>query len=165
MPPVVQPTVPLIFSPKPEPGHVSLYGRFVALLLSLGCLTLLVLAALLTPDPSGLGTHMGLGLPACSWIRNYGIPCPTCGMTTSFSWFARGNFLASFYIQPMGAVLAILATVTFWAGLYIAATGRAAYQMLRYIPARYMIFPFFAFWLLAWCWKIFIHVHGIDGWR
>jgi hypothetical protein len=86
-------------------------------------------------------------------------------MTTSFAWFVRGNIAASFYVQPMGCVLAVLTVVTFWTGLYIAATGRAAYRLILFIPARYYVLPLLGWALAAWGWKIFIHTSGIDGWR
>ena len=40
-------------------------------------------------------------------------------MTTSFAWFVRGNWLASFYVQPMGFVLALGTGALFWASLFI----------------------------------------------
>jgi aminopeptidase N len=86
-------------------------------------------------------------------------------MTTSFSWFARGNFVASFYIQPMGTVLAVLAVGAFWLGLYEAATGRAAHRLIARVPSRYYVTPLLAWAVIAWAWKIFIHLHGIDGWH
>ena len=86
-----------------------------------GCLAILLLAAYLRPSPSGMGTHQqGLGLPACNFLRTTGLPCPSCGMTTSFAWFAKGNLLASAYVQPMGTILALLAAACVWGGFYIA---------------------------------------------
>jgi len=86
-------------------------------------------------------------------------------MTTSFAWFVRGNFLASFYVQPMGFVLAVMAAMTFWAALYVAITGKPAYLLLSFVPRRYTLLPLLLFGAAAWGWKIFIHLHGIDGWN
>jgi hypothetical protein len=85
-------------------------------------------------------------------------------MTTSFAWFVRGNFLASFYVQPMGAVLAALTVVAFWTAMYEAITGRAVHRLLLLLPSRYYI-RFLGCAIVAWMWKIFIHLHGIDGWH
>ena len=85
-------------------------------------------------------------------------------MTTSFAWFVRGNWLASFYVQPMGFVLAMLAVAIFWAGLYIAVSGRGIHRLLRFIPPRYYGVPLTTWAILAWAWKIYIHLHGLDGW-
>lgn len=49
----------------------------------------------LKPDPRGFGTHQQLGLPPCSFKMIFGIPCPSCGGTTSFACFVRGQWLAA----------------------------------------------------------------------
>jgi hypothetical protein len=139
--------------------------RLFSLIVSLTCLLVLVTAARLHPSPTGTGTHEALGLRECQFKAVTGIPCPSCGMTTSFAWFVRGNLVASFYIQPMGMVLACLTCLAFWAGLYIAITGRAAYRLLAMIPGRYYVFPLLGFAILAWGWKIALCRFNIDGWH
>ena len=86
-------------------------------------------------------------------------------MTTSFAWYARGNVIASLYVQPMGFVLALLATATVWAAFYIAITGKPAYCLMRLIPSRYYLLPLLTLAVLAWGWKMFIHLRGLDGWK
>jgi hypothetical protein len=86
-------------------------------------------------------------------------------MTTSFAWLARGNLLASFYVQPMGFLLGLLTILAIWTAFYVAATGRAVYRLLALGPSRYYVPGLLAWAILAWGWKIFIHLHGIDGWR
>jgi hypothetical protein len=86
-------------------------------------------------------------------------------MTTSFAWFARGNLAASFYVQPMGMVLAVLTAAGFWVALYIGLSGKPALRLLRVVPARYYLVPLFALAVAAWGWKMFIVLRGIDGWR
>jgi hypothetical protein len=157
--------VPLIFSPRLEPAVVGKAGRLLAIAVSLVCLAVMVTAAKLTPSPTGMGTHTQLGLDQCQFALRTGLPCPSCGMTTSFAWFARGNLLASFYIQPMGALLALLCVIALWTGLYVAATGRAIYRLIALGPSRYYVPGMLAWAIIAWAWKIFIHLHGIDGWR
>jgi hypothetical protein len=139
--------------------------RFVAFMLAATCLAVLVVAAGLEPSPSGTGSHADLGLNDCQFLFRSGLPCPSCGMTTSFAWFARGHVLASLYVQPMGAILALVAASTFWISLYIAVTARPIYRLLRVVPGRYYAFPLMVFAVLAWGWKMFIHVRGLDGWR
>jgi hypothetical protein len=136
-----------------------------ALAISLGCLSVLITAAYLTPSPSGYGTHQEMRFEGCQFLTRTGLPCPACGMTTSFSWFVRGNLLASFYVQPMGMVLAICTTAAFWVSLYIAVTGIPALRLTSTIPASYWLIPMFAGVILAWGWKIFIHLRGMDGWQ
>jgi hypothetical protein len=44
-------------------------------------------------------------------------------MTTAVSLAAHGRFLESFLTQPFGLLVALGATVAFWSGLHVAATG------------------------------------------
>ncbi len=157
--------VPPIYSgPTPAKPLIG-SARIVALLISAACLSVLIVAARLTPNASGVSTHTGLGMNDCQFLARTGLPCPSCGMTTSFAWFVRGNLLASIYVQPMGMAFAAAATITFWVTLYIGVTGKPVGRLMRMIPARYYVAPLLAWALLAWGWKIFIHLRGIDGWR
>jgi hypothetical protein len=157
--------VPNIYAVPPDAPRVPIAGRLLALGLAVGCLAVLITAARMPPSPRGFGTHSDqLGLPPCNFFQITGIPCPSCGMTTSFSWFVRGNLLASLYVQPMGTILAALAAASVWGGLYVAVTGRPAHRLLRLIPARYTLFPLLLLGILAWGWKILIHLNGVDGW-
>lgn len=138
--------------------------RIVAALVGAGCIGVLAIAAMLKPSPTGITTHGGLGLPPCGWEATTGYPCMTCGMTTSFSWAVRGNFLASLWVQPFGTVLALLCAVTFWAGLYAAVTGKPVHRMLSVLRPRTCFILVGVLGLGAWAWKAYIHTHGIDGW-
>ena len=40
----------------------------------------------------------------CEFKRTYGLPCVTCGMTTSAMAFVQGRICESFYIQPAAMV-------------------------------------------------------------
>ena len=66
------------------------------------------LAVWLNPDSRGFGTHQQLGLPACSFQTSFGVPCPSCGMTTSFSHFVRGQWLRSLQASTTAFVLALV---------------------------------------------------------
>jgi len=143
---------------------LSWRGRAVALAAAMACLGVLLIAAKLNPNRSGVGSHRQLGLQECQFESRTGLPCPTCGMTTSFAHFVRGQIVASLWVQPMGTVLALLTMMVFWAGLYIAITGRPAHRLLNFIPARYYLWPLLIFGVVAWGWKIWIHVTGRDGW-
>jgi hypothetical protein len=43
---------------------------------------------------------MGQYLGRCGFKQRYGLPCPTCGMTTATLAFSQGKILDAFYIQP-----------------------------------------------------------------
>jgi hypothetical protein len=80
----------------------------VLLVAAAGLAGLLGLARQLEPDPRGFGTHMQLGLRPCMFATATGRLCPTCGMTTSFSWFVRGSIGRSWQASPAGCVFALL---------------------------------------------------------
>lgn len=151
--------------PTPNsPPRLAPGGRIVSALLSGACLTVLIVAAVLKPSPTGITTHVGLGLPPCVWKAATGYPCMFCGMTTSFSWAVRGSFTASLWVQPFGTVLALLCAVVFLAGLYAATTGKPIHRVLSVLRRRTYLIFFGVLWLAAWAWKVYIHTHGMDGW-
>jgi hypothetical protein len=145
--------------------RVSIGGRVLATAIAAGCLGVLITAAVLVPSPTGVGTHTAMGLRPCQFLATTGLPCPGCGMTTSFSWFARGNIEASLYVQPMGTMLALLVAATFWGALYVSLTARPAYRLAQRIPSRYYLMYLPSLAIMAWAWKIWIRVHYFDGWH
>ena len=82
--------------------------RCLLLALAAGIVGILLLARKLEPDPRGFGTHTQLGMRPCSFLATTGKPCPACGMTTSFAWFARGRIDRSWQANPAGCVFAVL---------------------------------------------------------
>jgi hypothetical protein len=51
-------------------------------------------------------THRQLGLPECTFKEKTGMPCPSCGMTSSFSLFVRGDLWDSMKANWVGTILA-----------------------------------------------------------
>jgi len=64
----------------------------------------------------------GLLFGPCGMKQRTGLPCPTCGMTTSVLAFARGEIFLAFYVQPAAAFLCSLlvagAFFAFLAGVF-----------------------------------------------
>lgn len=85
--------------------------RVTAGLIALVPLVLLGLAGTLSPDADGLGTHQQLGLPPCSMRLIVGIRCPSCGMTTSWAHFMRGQWPESLRVNPGGFLLALFSVM------------------------------------------------------
>lgn len=156
--------VPAIFAISPVRQKLGPAPRVGALAVAGACLAVLITATTVTPSPMGHGTHTDMGFPACNFLNTTGIPCPSCGMTTSFAWFVRGNLLASLYVQPAATVLAAAAGMTVWGGLYVAATGKPVYRLLGRLPGYYYVLLPLGLGIAAWAWKIFLHLRGIDGW-
>ncbi len=51
-------------------------------------------------------THLQIGLPPCTFRVLTGIPCPSCGMTTSFALLVRGDVENSMRANAVGTLLA-----------------------------------------------------------
>jgi Protein of unknown function (DUF2752) len=79
------------------------------------------IARVLTPDPSGVGTHTQLGLPRCGFLAITGLPCPACGLTTAFAHMARAELAAAVSANAFGVLLFVLALASIplgvWAGV------------------------------------------------
>ena len=88
--------------------------RLIGAVLAVPSGVVLGIALSLSPDPAGVGTHQQLGLGGCTILTAFGVPCPMCGMTTTFTHFAHLEILDGFLNQPFGAVLFGL-TVLFFA--------------------------------------------------
>ncbi len=99
-------------------------GRVSALMLAMCLIAMLGTAACLKPASAGFGTHQQLGLPACSLRVLAGIRCPACGMTTSWSYFMRGQWVRSIRSNPGGFLLAGLASVVSFKAIGVSWTGR-----------------------------------------
>ena len=56
-------------------------------------------------------THRGLGLPPCTFYEQTGLPCPSCGMTTSFALLVRGDVWHSVQANFAGTLLATVCLV------------------------------------------------------
>jgi len=150
--------VPRIYTlsrPLPLVGWV---GRLLALGVAAACATVLGIAATLTPSPSGVETHRQLGLAPCGLLRSTGVPCMTCGMTTSFAHVARGQVASSLRAQPMGTLLALLTAAAAIAGGYVAATGRPSPALLGRLPWARWVVALVALALLAWGYKVYVVV-------
>jgi hypothetical protein len=115
------------------------WGR--AILLGLAGLLLGVFAIAIyinpyRPDGTALReqTHRQLGLPPCTFRFATGLPCPSCGMTTSFALLVRGDLWNSLRANAAGTALGLLclafipwAVISAWRGhlLFIRSVERA----------------------------------------
>lgn len=83
------------------------------------------LASSLEPDPRGYGTHQRLGLPPCTFQQIFGLDCPSCGSTTSFAHFIRGQWYDSLRSNPGAFGLALICAAMVPWGTYSLWIGRA----------------------------------------
>lgn len=139
-----------------SPATLRVKRRFVAAVVALACASLLGLAAWMEPAAQGLGTHLQLGLAPCGWVVYGGIPCPSCGMTTSFAHATDGNFLGALRAQPAGAVLAFITACALVAsGWQLLSGDRVLGFWTDRIGARFFL-AFGALVVLAWVYKILV---------
>jgi hypothetical protein len=77
----------------------------------------------------------------CGFKAQFGLPCPTCGMTTSVLAFARGMILQSFYIQPAAATVCCILIAVGLAGMVFAIAG-TDWGLVRSLKLKYIIVAF-----------------------
>ena len=75
---------------------------------------------------------MGLLINPCGFKQRYGLPCPTCGMTTSVLTFVQGKIFESFYIQPVAALRGGIRVVVAFMGFSIAVFGVFFFFLRRF---------------------------------
>ena len=89
------------------------WARALLVLVAAGLIGVFTIAALLNPydengRPRRMATHTTkpLNLPQCTFYTWTGLPCPSCGMTTSFSLLIHGDVLNSLRANAVGTLLA-----------------------------------------------------------
>lgn len=78
--------------------------RLVNLIIILSVVSGVAFLYNLTPDPSGMGTHKQLLRLPCLFQVVLKVPCPSCGLTTSWTYLVQGNPVDSFKAHPLGPI-------------------------------------------------------------
>jgi hypothetical protein len=111
--------------------------RLALVLIAVVFLLLLVTAARLEPDSSGYGTHKQLGLSDCFVLRQWGVRCPSCGMTTAWSRLFNGDVRGAVAANAGGVLLAVGAIAAVpW---LLASAARGEWCYLR--PTASVVLP------------------------
>jgi hypothetical protein len=144
----------------PDRKELNGQTRLLLALLGVGLSVLLGIAMFLQPDARRhYGTHEQLGLPPCTFSYLFGVPCPTCGMTTSWAHLMRGEILTSFRVNAGGTMLEMLAILAVPWSLLTAIRGRR----FVWTPSNRLIFRTFAgivvIVLLQWGCRLIEHLH------
>jgi hypothetical protein len=64
----------------------------------------------------------------------------------------------------MGFLIAVFAAATVWVGGYIAVTGRPVHRLMLQVPGKIWLIGLLSLAVVAWAWKIAIHLTGHDHW-
>lgn len=127
-------------------------AQYIALLCAAG--VLLTLARWLTPAANGWGTHQQLGLPPCFFHQMTGLPCPTCGMTTSFAHTVRLHFYEAFVAQPFGFLACLITASLIPASLVLMRRRVPWMKVMTSRGSNTVMYVLIVFFLAAWVYKI-----------
>src|SRR5687768_6383575 len=131
----------------------------VLLLVMCACwVTVFVVAASLDPyfedgTPRVMETHRQLGLPPCTFKTVTGLPCPSCGMTTSFALLIHGDVWNSLQANFAGTALATFGLIFIPWSLASVTKGRlllfGSLEMLALHLSIWLLVLIFGRWGLA----------------
>jgi hypothetical protein len=112
-----------------ESDRLSILVRTALILIALGLASVFGIAAWLNPyDENGVPrrqeTHRQLGLPPCTVYERTGIPCPSCGFTTSFAFTVRMHLWNAMHANSAGTLLALFCLAFIPWGAVSALRGR-----------------------------------------
>jgi hypothetical protein len=146
--------------------------RGTLLLMATGLITVFTIAIRLNPYVNGgtartMETHRQLGLPPCTFYALTGLPCPSCGMTTSFSLLMHGDVVHSVRANAVGTLLAVFCLALIPWCLASAALGRLLFVtdleavLIRLIIAFLVLM--LGRWVIVLTWLWLTHTHVSPG--
>ncbi|MSR30968.1 MAG: DUF2752 domain-containing protein [Gemmataceae bacterium] len=104
-----------------------------------------------------MGSHEQMGFPKCNFLVLTGMPCPSCGMTTSFALLVRGDLWNSLKANPVGTLLAgfLLALIP-WS---IACLMKGRFLLVRRVEIAMglVLGVFITLALVRWAWIVAPH--------
>jgi hypothetical protein len=136
---------------KRSAGHWVLLG-----LAGAAVAAFVVFGFFVAPAEEGFGTHEKLGLPPCTSMALFGVPCPGCGVTTSVALASRGRVADSFLTQPFGLVVALLAALSIPWALWGHVTGRDLYAELVRLASKPVLVVLGLVVLGGWAYKLYV---------
>ena len=138
--------------PASESPIGGIPDRLLAVATVGAALYLVVRLAGVRPDARGHGTHEQLGLAPCSWPIVYGVPCPTCGVTTAATHLIHLEPIAALATQPFGVFLAVLGLFVAALALWSLVRGRSFVERVARMPYGTLFGVAIVMLLLGWGW-------------
>jgi hypothetical protein len=143
--------------------RLAIWARALLIILAACWVTVFGVALSLDPYtdagvPLTMETHRQLGLPACTFKELTGLPCPSCGMTTSFALLIRGDVVNSARANFAGMALAAFGLLFVPWSIAAVAKGRLLFirepELLAFWLAIGLLVLIFGRWgivlLIAW---------------
>lgn len=101
-----------------------------------------------------MGTHQQMGLPSCHFLVMSGLPCPSCGMTTSFALLMHGDPIGSWRVNGVGTFMALYCLLSIPLALFGAIAGRLPVVHSLEWWALASIGGFLPLLLVRWLWVV-----------
>jgi hypothetical protein len=134
--------------------RLRLWVRLGLVLIVTGLVAVFAVAIVLNPFKDGRvwlqETHTQMGLPPCTFKVLTGLPCPSCGMTSSFALLMHGDPWNSVRANFVGTLLAIFCLVFIPWALASAICGRLLLvRSLEHVLVR-LVLAFVVLLLVRW---------------
>jgi len=109
---------------------ITFWVRAALLGIALGIIAVFITAWRIDPykgvgAAERMGTHQQLGLWPCTFLDVTGVPCPGCGLTTSFAYSVRADVANAARANWVGFLMVIACAITVPWALASAYHGRA----------------------------------------
>jgi hypothetical protein len=145
-----------------ETTTVHRWIRILLLILTVPWLLVFFIATQISPYEEGqarrMGTHMQLGLPDCTFKEITQVPCPSCGMTTSFCLLLRADVWNSLRANCVGTLLASFGLLFIPWALASAFFGRFVFvrslEMVVFRLAIIFLVLLFGRWAIVVVWEL-----------
>ncbi len=140
--------------PRRRSSRLRGWVRACLVLIAVGLVAVFALAFWLNPYKDGKvwleETHRQLGMAPCTFKFLTGLPCPSCGMTSSFALLVRADLWHSVQANFVGTLLALFCLALIPWSLISACTGRLAWiRSFEFVLVR-LVVGFLALLLLRW---------------
>jgi hypothetical protein len=118
--------------------RINWWVRGTLLLIAAGLTLVFLIATQVRPyntdgSPMRKASHQTLGMPPCRFQQMADLPCPSCGMTTSFALLIRGDVISSLRANWVGTGLAVFCALMIpWC---VASAFRGRYLWIRRIES------------------------------